>query len=76
VILGRLIQVNKNYLLGIFLVNTFGAFFFFQVMKMASELVQNKTFSRPQLSLKFVHTKGSVRQLLNVKEYTIVFRLP
>jgi len=44
-------------------------------MKMASKLVQNKTFSRPQLSLKFVHTKGGVRQLLSVKEYTIVFRL-
>jgi len=36
---------------------------------------QNKTFSRPQLSLKFVHTKGSVRQLLNIKEYTVVFKL-
>jgi len=74
-IFGRLIQINKTYLLGILLVSTFCAFFFFQVMKMASKLVQNKTFSRPQLSLKFVHTKGGVRQLLNVKEYTIVFRL-
>ena len=75
-IFGRLIHTNKSHLLGIFLVSTFYAFFFFQVMKMASKLVQNETFSeRPQLSLKFVHTKRHVRQLPNVKENTIVFRL-
>jgi len=42
------------------------------MLKMASRI---KTFSRPQLSLKLVHTKGSVIQIHHVKESTDVFRL-
>jgi len=66
---GRLIQVNKKHLLASFPASTY---FFFQMLKMA---IRTKTSSRPQLSLKLVHTKGSVIQLHSVKEYTTIFRL-
>ncbi|EDR01889.1 uncharacterized protein LACBIDRAFT_310351 [Laccaria bicolor S238N-H82] len=43
-----------------------------QMPKMASRI---KTFSRLQLSLKLVHTKRSVTQLHNLKEYTNTFEV-
>ena len=52
-----LIQVNQKHLLEPFPASTY---FFFYELKMA---IRSKTSSRPQLSLKLVHTNGSVTQL-------------
>jgi len=63
-IFDMLIQVNQKHLLAPFPACTK---FSPHELKMA---IRTKTSSRPQLSLKLVHTKGSVTQLHNIKEYT------
>jgi len=68
-IFDMVIQVNQKHLLAPFPASTY---FFFHELKMA---IRTKTSSRPQLSLKLAHTKGSVAQLHNIKEYTTIFRL-
>jgi len=65
-IFDMLIQVNQKHLLDPFPAS---AYFFFDELKMAIRS------SRPQLLLKLAHTKGSVAQLYNIKEYTTIFRL-
>ena len=68
-IFDMLIQVNQKHLLAPFPAS---AYIFFHELKMA---IRTKTSSRPQLSLELAHTKGSVAQLHNIKEYTTIFRL-
>jgi len=62
-----LIQVNQKHLLAPFPASTY---FFFHELKMA---IRTKASSRPQLSLKLAHTKGSVAQLHNIASVLLCF---
>jgi len=62
-IFDMLIQVNQRYLFTPFLGS---AIFLFLVLKMA---FTTKTSSRPQLSLKLVHTKGSGNHTMHHIKY-------